>query len=359
MRTAKTLTIDGRKIGAGAPPYIVAELSANHQGDIEHALSLIVAAKRAGADAVKIQTYTADTITIDHDGPGFKIESGLWRGRTLYELYQEASTPWEWHADLFAKARELDLTIFSSPFDPLAVDFLEALGSPAYKVASFEIVDIPLLKKVASTGKPVILSTGMASLAEIDEAVTTLLEGGTGQIALLKCTSAYPALAGSMNLRTIPCLAQSFGVVAGLSDHSLDVAVPVSAVVLGASIVEKHFTLSRKQPGPDSAFSLEPSEMRNTIEAIRVAEQAMGGVRFGTHESEESSMVFRRSLFVVKEVAAGERLTPENVRDIRPGYGLHTRFLEDVMGRTAVSDIPRGTPLSWDHIGPHSTQAPE
>lgn len=349
MRTAKTMTIDGRKIGAGAPPYIVAELSANHQGDIEHALSLIVAAKHAGADAVKIQTYTADTITIDIDGPGFKIESGLWRGRTLYELYQEASTPWEWHADLFAKARELDLTIFSSPFDPSAVDFLESLGSPAYKVASFEIVDLPLIERIAATEKPIIMSTGMASAGEIEEAVQAARGAGCKEIALLHCTSGYPTPPEDSNLATLGELTRH-DVVTGLSDHTLGIAVPVGAVALGAAIIEKHMTLRRADGGLDSTFSLEPEELAEMVEACLIVSKAVGRSEYGLAPSEVENVVLRRSLYVVADIKAGEAFTQENIRSIRPGHGLPPKHLPDFLGRRAGRDLPRGTPLHWSDL---------
>lgn len=345
------IEIAGRKIGPGHPVYVIAEMSANHGQDYEQAIRLLHAAKEAGADAVKLQTYTADTLTIDSDAPPFQIRGGLWDGRRLYELYQEAYTPWEWQPRLKRVADDLDLTLFSTPFDDTAVDFLEAMGVPAYKVASFELVDTPLLRRIARTGKPVIMSTGMAALAEIDEAVTTLRSEGAGEIALLKCTSAYPATPDEMDLRTIPHLAQAFGVPVGLSDHTLDVAVPVTAVALGACILEKHFTLSRDLGGPDSAFSLEPQEFRATVDAVRVAEQALGSVHYGVSEREAKNRIFRRSLFVVQDVKAGEPFTPQNVRSIRPGYGLPPKFLDEILGRRASVDIPRGTPLSWSHVG--------
>lgn len=343
-----TFEIKGRRIGSDAPVYIVAEMSANHGQDFEQAVKILEAAKQAGADAVKLQTYTPDTMTIDCDNEYFRIKGTIWEGRNLYDLYGEAYTPWDWQPKLKEIAEGLGLDLFSTPFDSTAVDFLEQMGVPAHKIASFEIVDLPLLRKIAKTGKPIIMSTGMATLAEIEEAVQTIRQTGCTQLALLKCTSAYPAPPEEMNLRTIPHLADAFGVPVGLSDHTLGTAVPVAAVALGACIVEKHFTLSRAAGGPDSAFSLEPHEFKTMVEAIRIAEKALGTVHYGVSEAEAKSRVFRRSLFVVKDMKAGEKFTSENVRSIRPGYGLHTRYLKDVLGRTARQDIQRGTPLIWD-----------
>jgi N-acetylneuraminate synthase len=346
-----TLIVNGRVIGPGHPTYIVAELSANHNQSFEQSVALIRAAKEAGADAVKLQTYTPDTITINSDSPLFRHPAdSLWKGKTLYELYQEAYMPWEWQPKLKEIADEIGIDLFSTAFDPTAVDFLEQMGVPVHKVASFEIVDIPLIEKMARTGKPLIISTGMATLGEIEEAVQAARRAGATQIALLKCTSAYPAPPEEMNLRTIPHLAEAFGVPVGLSDHTLGIAVPVAAVALGACIVEKHFTLSRDIPGPDSAFSLEPHEFKAMVEAIRTVEKALGKVHYGITEQEAKSRVFRRSLFVVKDMKAGEMFTEENVRSIRPGYGLHPRHLNDVLGRRAARDIKRGTPLSWELI---------
>lgn len=346
---SEVFMIAGRAIGDGHPAYIIAEMSANHGQDLSEAERLVDAAAAAGADALKLQTYTPDTITIDASTEPFQIGPGtIWEGKVLHELYAEAYTPWQWHAPLIARAHALGMHCFSSPFDATAVDFLEDLDVPAYKIASFELVDIPLLRKVAATGKPMIVSTGMASLAEIDEAVRTIRATSDSPIALLRTNSAYPASPSEMDLATIGHLARAFDVVAGLSDHTLGVAVPVAAVALGARIIEKHLTMSRAVPGPDSAFSLEPEELRTMIEAVRTTEQAVGTVRYGPSAAEVSSLPFRRSLFVVAAVKAGERFTPENVRSIRPGGGLHTRHLEDVLGRRAASDVPRGTPLSWD-----------
>jgi N-acetylneuraminate synthase len=343
------IEINGRKIGPAFPAYVIAEISANHNQRFEHAVELVRAAHACGADAVKLQTYTADTITIDADSEYFRIGGGTpWDNRNLYDLYREAYTPWEWQPQLKAAADDLGIDLFSSPFDDTAVDFLEQMNMPAYKVASFEIVDLPLIRRIAKTGKPVIMSTGMASLAEIEEAVDSARDAGTGQLALLKCTSAYPAPFEEMDLRTIPHLAEAFGVPAGLSDHTLGISVPVAAVALGACIVEKHLTLFRSEGGPDSAFSLEPHEFKTMVETVRATEKALGTVRYGASQHEANSRLLRRSLFVVQDVKAGEVFTLENVRSIRPGYGLHTRYLAEVVGRHASRDIERGTPMRWD-----------
>ncbi len=341
----------GRPIGPGQPAYIIAEMSANHQQSFEEAERIVHAAKQAGADAIKLQTYRPDTMTIDCDNEHFRIGKGtIWEGRVLHDLYGEAHTPWQWQPRLKQVAESLGLHCFSTPFDATAVDFLEGIDVPAYKIASFEIVDLQLLRKVAATGKPVIVSTGMASLAEINEALITLREAGAYQIALLKCTSAYPASPQHMNLRTIPHLAEAFGVVTGLSDHSMGIAAPVAAVALGACIIEKHFTMSRQVPGPDSAFSLEPHEFHDMVQAVRVAEQALGRVSYGVDQAESGSTVFRRSLFIVKDVQAGQQLTEEHIRCIRPGLGLPPRYLPEVLGRKAAQDLSRGTPLAWRHV---------
>ena len=346
-----SLKINGREVGPERPVYIIAELSANHGQDFEQAARIVRAMKAAGADAVKVQTYTPDTLTIPCDKEWFQIRGGtLWDGRTLYDLYREAHMPWEWQPRLQALARELGLDFFSTPFDPTAVAFLEGMKVPAYKIASFELVDLPLIRAVAATGKPLILSTGGASGEEIAEAVAVARAAGCAELALLKCTSAYPALPEEMNLRTIPDLAAKFGVVAGLSDHTLGTTVPVAAVSLGACIVEKHFTLSRAVPGPDAAFSLEPEEFRAMVGAIRATEKALGRVNYGVSPDESKSRVFRRSLFVVQDVKAGEVFTEANVRSIRPAHGLHTRHLGDVLGRKAARAIERGTPLQWEDI---------
>lgn len=337
-------------IGAGNPVYIVAELSANHNQSFDKAVQLIRAAKDAGVDAVKLQTYTADTITIASERPEFRIQGTLWDGRTLHDLYAEAHTPWEWQPKLKKVANDLGLDLFSSPFDASAVDFLESMDVPAYKLASFELVDIPLIQKMARTGKPLIISTGMATVEEIEEAVLTARGSGAKQIAVLKCTSSYPAPPEEMNLRTIVELSRRFDAPSGISDHSMTVAVPVAAVALGACIIEKHLTLSRSEPGPDSAFSLEPQEFKEMVDAVRIAQKALGQVHFGVSAREESSRVFRRSLYVVEEIKCGELFTLDNVRSIRPACGLHTRHLPEILGQKAACDIARGTPLTWEVV---------
>ena len=344
------IEINGRRIGPGHATYIIAEMSANHNQDFDQAVKIIKAAKEMGADAIKLQTYTPDTLTIDCNNEYFQIKGTLWGGRKLYELYNEAYMPWDWQPRLKEIANEMGLDLFSTAYDETAVDFLEAMDVPAYKVASFENVDLPLLRRIAQTSKPVIMSTGMATLAEIDEAVRTIRGVGSRQLALLKCTSAYPAPPEEMNLHTIPHLAEAFGVPVGLSDHTLGIAVPVAAVALGACIIEKHFTLSRAIPGPDRAFSLEPHEFKAMVEAVRTTEKALGMVHYGVSEREAGSRVFRRSLFVVRDMKAGEMFTADNLRSIRPGYGLHTRYLDEIIGRHASQDIKRGTPLSWDLV---------
>jgi pseudaminic acid synthase len=345
------ITIGGRRIGAGHAVYVVAEMSANHGGSYERALRLVDVAKEVGADAVKLQTYTADNMTLDSDAEAFRVSGGtLWDGRTLHDLYREAHTPWEWQPKLKARADALGLDLFSSPFDATAVEFLERMAVPAHKIASFEIVDLELIRRVARTGKPVILSTGMASYGEIEEAVRVAREAGAGGVALLKCTSAYPAPPAEMNLRAIPALAEAFDVPVGLSDHTLGTAVPVAAVALGACIIEKHLTLSRAEGGPDSAFSLEPGEFRTMVEGIRTAEQALGSAQHGIGIAEARSRSFRRSLFVVRDVRRGEVFTAENVRSIRPSGGLPPREIGNVLGRRASRDVARGTPMSADMV---------
>jgi pseudaminic acid synthase len=347
----KPCVINGRPIGPGHPAYIIAEMSANHGHDFDQAAAIVRAAKESGADAIKLQTYTPDTMTIDAKSPPFRIGAGtIWEGRNLYELYGEASTPWDWQPKLKRLANDLGLDCFSTPFDATAVDFLERMDVPAHKIASFEVVDLPLIRRVAATGKPVIMSTGMATRMEIDEAVRAFRDSGGTQLVLLKCTSAYPAPASGMHLRTIPDLSETFGVPAGLSDHTLDLAVPVAAVALGACVIEKHFTLARSMGGPDSAFSLEPGEFRAMVEAVRTAEQALGRVCYEMTEKEKASQVFRRSLFVVRDMSPGETFTAENVRCIRPGYGLHSRHIGEVLGRRSSRRIERGTPLEWELV---------
>jgi pseudaminic acid synthase len=344
-------SIAGRAIGPGRPVYVIAELSANHGGRYETAEAIIDAAAAAGADAVKLQTYTPDTITIDSDAAPFRHGSGsLWAGKTLHKLYGEAYTPWEWQPKLKAHAESLGLACFSSPFDPTAVDFLLAMNVPAFKVASFELVDLPLIRRMARTGRPLVVSTGMATEDEIDEAVNAAREAGATQLALLKCTSAYPSPPEALNLGAIPAMAERWGVPVGLSDHTTGEAVPVAAVALGAALVEKHITLSHDDATPDAPFSLDPAEFKRMVEAIRVAEVAIAGAHLGPTPAEEESRRFRRSLFVVEDVAEGEPFTERNVRSIRPADGLHTRYLEAVLGRTATRSIERGTPLSWDLV---------
>ncbi|HUO87271.1 MAG TPA: pseudaminic acid synthase [Thermoanaerobaculia bacterium] len=346
------LRLGARTIGAGRPVFVVAELSANHLGRLDRARRIVEAAAAAGADAIKLQTYRPETMTLPIAAPPFVIGGdGPWAGRTLFDLYEEAQTPWEWHRELRDLAADLGLVFFSTPFDETAVELLEELEVPVYKVASFELVDLPLLARVAATGKPVILSTGMAGAGEIEEALDTLRRHGAGDVALLKCTSAYPAPPEEMNLRSIPALAERFGTAVGLSDHTLGWTVPVAAVALGASIVEKHLTLARADGGPDAAFSLEPDELRAMVEALRTVDRALGSPRFGPTRAETASLPFRRSLFTVRPVAAGEELTAENVRPIRPGNGLAPRHLREVLGRRAARDLPAGTPLSWDLVG--------
>jgi N-acetylneuraminate synthase len=346
------MKIAAREVGTGHPVYIIAEMSANHGQSLERALELVRAAASAGADALKLQTYTADTITIDCRRPEFLLGKGtIWEGKNLHDLYGEAYTPWEWQPILKAEAEKLGMHCFSTPFDGTAVSFLESLHVPAYKVASFELVDTELLRMVAATGKPVILSTGMASLAEIDEAVRCLREAGCRELALLKCTSAYPSLPEEMDLRTIPHLAEAFSVPAGLSDHTMGSAVAVAAVALGACIVEKHLTLRRSDGGPDAAFSMEPDEFREMTEAIRTVERALGRVNYHVTEREAASRMFRRSLFVVRDIKAGEVFSRDNVRSIRPGMGLAVSHLERILGKRSTADLERGTPLTEGHVG--------
>ncbi len=341
--------IAGRKIGPDQPPYLIAELSGNHGGDHDRVHRMLDAAKAAGADAVKIQTYTADTLTIDHDGPGFRLGGGLWEGRTLYDLYQEGTLPWAWHESLFRHAREIGLPLFSSPFDASAVELLEGLGAPAFKIASFELVDLPLIRRAARSGKPLIFSTGMASLGEIGEAIEA---AGDVPVMLLHCTSGYPTPPEDCDLRTIPHLAGCFGTLVGLSDHTLGVAAPVAAVALGAVMVEKHFMLSRADGGVDSAFSLEPQEFKAMADACRTAWAALGKVDYSIKESERGSRFYRRSLYIVADVAAGEVLSTQHVRSIRPAYGLAPKHLDEVLGRRATRALKRGEPLEWSMVGP-------
>ncbi len=342
------LTINNRWIGPDHPPFIIAELSANHNGRIETALRIIEEAKKAEADAIKLQTYRPDTITLDCDTEDFTIRGGLWDGRTLYELYQEAHMPWEWHKPLFDHARKIGITIFSSPFDPTAVDLLEDLGAPAYKIASFEAIDLPLIRYVAGTGKPMIISTGMANVEEIQEAIDAAREGGCKELALLHCVSGYPAPAADYNLHTIPDMIRRFGVVTGLSDHTLDNTTAITSVALGASIIEKHFTLDRNGGGPDDSFSLEPSELAALCRDCKTAWEALGKVDYERKSSEKDNIRFRRSLYIVQDIKAGDMLSAENMRSIRPGFGLSPKHYDSLLGRRVNRDVPRGTPVSWD-----------
>jgi pseudaminic acid synthase len=343
------LEIGGRRIGPGEPVYVVAEMSANHNQDFDQAVKLIKAAKEAGADAIKLQTYTPDTITVRSEKEYFRIHGGTpWDGFTLYDLYSEAYMPWEWQPKLQSIAHGVGLELFSAAFDNTAVDFLEEMDVPVHKIASFEIVDLPLIEKMGRTGKPLIISTGMATLKEIEEAVQTARKAGATQIALLKCTSSYPARPEEMNLQTVLHLAATFHVPVGLSDHTLGIAVPVAAVALGVCLVEKHFTLSRALPSPDSNFSLEPQEFKSVVEAIRTAEKALGEVHYGATDQEAKFQDYRRSLFVVKDIKKGELFTEKNVRSIRPGHGLPPKYLQDVLGKRASVDIKQGTPLTWE-----------
>lgn len=333
------------------PVFIIAEMSANHGQNFDQAVEIVKAAHASGADAIKLQTYTPDTITIDCDNEYFRIKGTIWEGRTLYDLYGEAYTPWEWHPRLKEVADDLGIFFFSTPFDDTAVDFLEELDVPCHKIASFEMVDLPLIRKVASTGKPVIMSTGMATEAEIEEAVTTFKEAGGTELALLKCTSAYPAPPEEMNLLTIPYLTERFNVISGLSDHTMGIEMPIAAVAVGANIIEKHFCLDRSKGGPDTSFSLEPAEFKSMVEGVRKTEKALGSIQFTQTEKQKASAAFRRSLFVVKDMKTGERFSHDNIRSIRPGHGIHTRHYEKVLDSKATRSLKRGTPLDWDMIG--------
>lgn len=340
------ISIAGREIGLKCPPYIIAELSANHNGRLETALKIIEEAKKAGADAIKLQTYTADTITLDCNSEEFQIRGGLWDGKTLYQLYQEAHMPWEWHKPLFEHARKHDITIFSSPFDNTAVDLLEDLNAPAYKIASFEAVDLPLIKYVASTGKPMIISTGMADAEEIQEAIDAAREGGCKELAILHCVSGYPAPAEDYNLRTIPDMMQRFGLVTGLSDHTLDNTTAIASVVLGASIIEKHFTLNRNGGGPDDSFSLEPAELAALCRDSKTAWAALGKVDYGRKSSEQGNVKFRRSLYFVKDLKAGDMITADSIRSVRPGFGMAPKYWQTLIGKRVICETPRNTPVT-------------
>ena len=348
-----SLVIGDVAVGPNAAPFIIAELSANHNGSLDRALAIVDAIAETGAQALKLQTYTADTMTIDLREREFYIDdpNSLWHGRSLYDLYVEAHTPWEWHGPIFDRARAHGMIAFSTPFDATAVDFLESLDVPAYKIASFENTDLPLIRKVAATRKPMIISTGMATVAEIDEAVRTAKGAGCKDLVLLKCTSSYPASPASSNLAVIPHLRTLFDCEVGLSDHTLGIGAAVASVALGATVIEKHVTLDRADGGVDSAFSLEPGELRQLVDETRTAWEAMGTVRIGATVEERGSMVFRRSLYVCEDVEEGGTLTNRNVRAIRPGYGLPTKFIDEVLGRTVIRPVKRGTPVTWDLLG--------
>lgn len=347
-----TFKIAHRHIGTDTEPFIIAEMSGNHNQSLNRALAIVDAAADAGAHALKLQTYTADTMTIDAQDGEFLISDpgSLWQGKSLYKLYQEAYTPWEWHAPIFQRAKERGMIAFSTPFDESAVDFLESLNVPCYKIASFEMTDLPLIQKAAATGKPLIISTGMANLAEIDETVRAARQAGCEKLVLLKCTSTYPATPENSHLRTIPALREFFGCEVGLSDHTLGVGVAVGAVALGASVIEKHFTLARADGGVDAAFSLEPTELAMLVNETKRAWQALGGVHWGGTAAEEKSKVFRRSLYAVQNISAGQPFTKDNVRAIRPGLGLSPKYLERILGKSARQNIKKGTPLTWEDL---------
>lgn len=344
----QSITIAGRRIADDAPPYIIAEMSANHNGDLNTAMNIISLAKQQGADAVKIQTYTADTLTLKSDKPDFQINDGLWAGRTLHELYEWASTPWDWHKPMFDHARQVGITLFSSPFDTTAIDLLEDLGAPAYKIASFEAVDLPLIRYAGSTGKPMIISTGMADDEEIEEAIDAAKSAGCTELAVLHCVSGYPAPSGDYNLRTLADMKQRFGLVTGLSDHTLDNVTAIASVILGAALIEKHFTLDRNGGGPDDSFSLEPKDLQDLCRTTRAAWEALGTVNYGRKSSELGNVKFRRSLYFIKPVRAGETITADMVRSVRPGFGLAPKHLDAVVGKTAKLAIEANTRVSWD-----------
>jgi len=346
----KFISIDGRKIGSSFEPYLIAEMSANHNGDINNAYKIIDMAKNCGADAVKIQTYRPDTITIDHKSEEFICKGGLWDGKSLYELYELAHMPWDWHEPLFKYAKDIGITIFSSPFDNSAVDLLEDLNTPAYKIASFEIIDLPLIKYVAQTGKPMIISTGMANTEEIKEAIDTAEENGCNELAILHCVSGYPAPAEDYNLKTLVNMKEKFNHITGLSDHTIDNATAIASVVLGASIIEKHVTLDRNDGGPDDSFSLEAKELQELCKDTKTAWEALGNINYDRKKSEQGNIKFRRSLYFVKDIKAGEIITEENIRSIRPGYGILPKYKEELLGKRVNKSVSLGTKTSWDLI---------
>ena len=353
MNKTNSILIAGRHIGLGYPPFVIAEMSGNHNQSLDRALEIVDAAAAVGAHALKLQTYTADTMTLDISEGEFFIEdpSSLWKGRSLYDLYKEAHTPWEWHKPIFDRCRELGMICLSTPFDETAVDFLEELDSPCYKIASFENTDLPLIRKVAATGKPIIVSTGMATVAELDEMVRAAKDGGCSDLILLKCTSTYPASPGNTNILTIPHLRDLFGCEVGLSDHTLGVGVSVASIALGATVIEKHFTLSRSDGGVDSSFSLEPEELRALVLETERAWQSLGQVTYGPSEAEKKSLVFRRSVYVAKDLKAGDMLTLENLRCVRPGMGLSPKYYDMLLGRRINRDAKKGTPMKWELMG--------
>jgi pseudaminic acid synthase len=353
MRTTEFLSIAGREVGQGATPFIIAEMSGNHNQSLERALEIVEAAAKTGAHALKIQTYTPATMTLDLDEREFHISDpkSLWSGTSLYKLYGQAYTPWEWHQAIFDRARELGIIAFSTPFDDTSVDFLESLNVPCYKIASFENTDLPLIRRVAATGKPLIISTGMASVAELDETVRAAREAGCRDLVLLKCTSTYPATAANTNILTIPHLRELFGCEVGLSDHTMGVGVSVASVALGASVIEKHFTLNRADGGVDSSFSMEPGEMAQLVVETERAWQALGQVSYGITEAEKPSLVFRRSIYIAEDMKAGEVFTRANLRCVRPGMGLPPKFHDTLLGRSVKQDVKKGTPMGWDLLG--------
>lgn len=348
----KFISINGRKIGEDYSPYVIAEMSANHNGNLEDALKIIDQAKKSGADALKIQTYKPETITIESNLPDFQIKDGLWKGKTLFELYQWAHTPWDWHKDLFEYANKINITMFSSPFDSTAVDLLEDLNAPAYKIASFEAIDLPLIRYVAATKKPMIISTGMANEVEIGEAIAAAIDGGCKELAILHCVSGYPAPSEDYNLRTITDMKDRFNLVTGLSDHTLDNTTALASIALGASIVEKHFTLNRNNGGPDDSFSLEQAEMSELCMGVNVAWRSLGKVNYLRKSSEKSNLKFRRSLYFIKDLKKGHMITSEDIKSIRPGFGISPKYYDEVVGKKTNQDISLGSPVKFDLLEP-------